>query len=314
MHLQEQIESSVETIPGVQSDSFAFFTFNEGAWTDEVLFQGIPRTPANGDQVFFNNVGNGFFSTMGIPVVAGRTFDGHDTQTSPKVAVINQTMARRFFPNGSPIGHRFGIGEVPDHPGDIEVIGVVKDAKYTELNEGTQMAAYLPCTQSPGFYGTFAVRYAPGTNKYEIISRIRSSIAQINANILVDRVGSLEDQVDQSIATYSLIARLSSFFGILAVFLACVGIYGLLSYSVARRTSELGIRLALGAQSQALLWMIRAQAAKPRRSRKRSAVPAPRRQAAVTESVCHPGSFHPLKAQVGLRTLQTASRRSPLFG
>jgi predicted permease len=256
VHLQEQIESSVQTIPGVQSDSFAFFTFNEGAWTDEVLFQGVARTPDNDKNVFFNNVGNGFFSTMGISLIAGRTFNVQDTQTSPKVAVINESMARRFFPGVSPIGHRFGIGEVPDHPGEFEVIGVVKDSKYTELVEGHEMAAYLPCTQSPGFYGNFAVRYAAGANKSEIISRTRSAIAGMNANILVNSVGSLEEQVDESIATQSLIARLSSFFGMLAVFLACMGIYGLLSYSVARRTSELGIRMALGAQSPALLWMV----------------------------------------------------------
>ena len=256
VRLQEQIEGRVQAIPGVQSDSFSFFTFNQGAWTDEVLFQGIPRTPKNGEEVFFNITGNGFFSTMGIPLIAGRTFNAQDMQNSPKVAVINETMARRFFPNGSAIGQRFGIGETPDHPGEFEVIGVVKDAKFTALDEGTLMAAYLPCTQSPGFFGNFAVRYAPGANRQEIVSRTRRAIAEINSNILVNSVGSLEEQVDDSIATQSLIARLSSFFGILAVFLACIGIYGLLSYSVARRTSELGIRLALGAQSHTLLWMI----------------------------------------------------------
>jgi predicted permease len=254
--LQEQIEGRVQAIPGVQSDSFAFFTFNEGAWTDEVLFQGTPRTPGNGEQVFFNITGNGFFSTMGIPLIAGRTFSVQDMQNSPKVAVINETMAHRFFPNGPAIGHRFGIGETPDHPGEFEVIGVVKDAKFTALGEGTLMGAYLPCTQSPGFFGNFAVRNAPGANRQEIVSRTRRAIAEVNSNILVNSVGSLEEQVDDNIATQSLIARLSSFFGIIAVFLACIGIYGLLSYSVARRTSELGIRLALGAQSRMLLWLI----------------------------------------------------------
>jgi predicted permease len=256
VRLQEQIESRVQTIPGVQSDSFAFFTFNEGAWTDEVLFQGVPRTPKNGEQVFFNITGNGFFSTMGIPLIEGRTFNAQDMQNSPKVAVINETMARRFFPNGSAIGHRFGIGETPGHPVEFEVIGVVKGSKFTALTEGTLMAAYLPCSQSPGFYGNFAVRYAPGANRQEIISRTRRAIAEINSNILVNSVGSLEEQVDGSIATQSLIARLSSFFGFIAVFLACIGIYGLLSYSVARRTNEFGVRLALGAQSHMLLWMV----------------------------------------------------------
>jgi ABC-type antimicrobial peptide transport system permease subunit len=118
------------------------------------------------------------------------------------------------------------------------------------------MAAYFPCTQNPGFYGNFAVRYAPGANRQEIVSRTRRAIAEVNSNILVNNVGSLEEQVDGSIATRSLLARLSGFFGFIAVFLGCIGIYGLLSYSVARRTSEFGVRLALGARSHMLLWMI----------------------------------------------------------
>ena len=256
VRLQEQIEGRVQAISGVRSDGFAFFAFNDGGWSDRVLFQGVPGTPANRESVSFNITGNGFFSAMGIPLIEGRTFNSEDRGNSPKVAVINQTMARRFFPNSSPIGHRFAIGETPDHPGEIEVIGVVKDSKYYTLDEGPVMEAYFPCTQSPGFFGNFVVRYAPGANPGEIISRIRPAIAEINSNILVNSVTSLEEQVDRSIAKQSLIAQLSAFFGILAVFLACIGIYGLLSYSVARRTSELGIRLALGAQSHALLWLI----------------------------------------------------------
>jgi predicted permease len=256
VRLQEQIEQRVRAIPGVQSNSFAFFAFNDGGWSDQVLFQGVPRTPANGKAVNFNITGNGFFSAMSIPLVEGRTYNSQDLQNSPKVAVINQTMARRFFPNRSAIGQHFGIGETPDHLGEIEVIGVVKDAKYFALDEGSRMAAYFPCSQSPGFFGNFIVRYGPGANRQEIVSRTRAAIAEINSNILVNTVTSLQEQVDRSIATQSLIARLSGFFGILAVFLACIGIYGLLSYSVARRTSELGIRVALGAQSLNLLWMV----------------------------------------------------------
>lgn len=256
VHLQEQIEQHVQSIPGVKADSFAFFTFNEGGWTSPILFQGVPRTAENGRDASFNNVGNGFFKAMGIPLLAGRAFNDHDTQTSPQVAVINETMARRFFPSGSAIGHRFGFGDDPAHSNQIEVIGLVKDAKYFGLTEEPRMAAYFPCTQAPGFYGNFVVRYAPNTNRQLLVSQIRAAIAQVNSNILVNNVSSLEEQVDQSIASQSLIARLSAFFGALAVFLSCIGIYGLLSYSVARRTGELGIRLALGAQSNSLLWMI----------------------------------------------------------
>jgi len=254
--LEEQIEGRVRAIPGVQSDSFAFVVFHDGGWSDQVLFQGIPRTPANGQDVSFNIVGNGFFSAMGIPLIAGRTFNSEDRRNSPKVAVINQTMARRFFPNRSPIGQRFAIGETPDHPADIEVIGVVKDARYFTLNEGRMMEAYFPCTQNPGFLSNFVVRYAPNANPQEIISPVRHAIAAINPNILVDNVSSLEEQVDRTLARQSLIAQLSAFFAALAVLLACVGIYGLLSYSVARRTGELGIRLALGAPMSRLLWTV----------------------------------------------------------
>ena len=254
--LQQQIEERVRAIPGVHSDSFAFVVFHDGGWSDQVLFQGIPRTPANGEEVSFNITGNGFFSAMGIPLIAGRTFNSEDRQNSPKVAVINQTMARRFFPNSSPIGRRFAIGETPDHPADIEVIGVVKDARYFTLNEGPMMEAYFPCTQNPGFFSNFVVRYAPNANSQEITSPVRHAIAALNPNILVDHVTSLEEQVDRTLARQSLIAQLSTFFAVLAVLLACIGVYGLLSYSVARRTSELGIRLALGAPLSTLLWTI----------------------------------------------------------
>jgi ABC-type antimicrobial peptide transport system permease subunit len=118
------------------------------------------------------------------------------------------------------------------------------------------MEAYFTCAQAPGFYSNLIVRYAPGADRRQIVSSVRGAIAQINPNILVNDVITLDEQIDRSIATQALIARLSSFFGVLAVFLACIGVYGLFSYSVARRTSELGIRVALGAQSYALLWMI----------------------------------------------------------
>jgi len=189
---------------------------------------------------------------MGIQLVEGRLFNAQDTQSSNKVAVINETMARRFFPNGSAIGHRFGIGEIPDHPGEKEVIGVSKMPSTPRSTKDAD-GSLFPCTQNPGFFGNFVVRYAPGANRQEIISRARHAIAEINSNILVNNITSLEEAGERFHCNANADARLSTFFGIVAVFLACIGIYGLLSYSVARRTSEFGIRLALGARSHMLL-------------------------------------------------------------
>jgi ABC-type antimicrobial peptide transport system permease subunit len=163
-------------------------------------------------------------------------------------------MQRQIFPNESAIGHHFGRGNDIAHASDIEIIGVVKDAKSVSLTDRKRMAAYVPYSQNSQGFGNFSVRYSG--DKAPIIAAVRQTLAEINPNILVPNVYSLEDQVAGSIATQRLIAQLSAFFGTLAVFLACLGIYGLMSYSVLRRTNEIGIRLALGAQTPRLLWMV----------------------------------------------------------
>ena len=252
--LQQQIEERVQSLPNVQAASFSMFTFNQGVWSDDVTMQGVPRTPENGQDVLYNVVGRNFFSTFGLPLLAGRGFTAQDTLKSPLVAIVNQTMARRFFPNQSPLGHRFGLGEDPAYSGDIEIIGVVKDAKYSTLGEDPEMAAYFPYQQHIQYFSNFSVRYTG--DPHPAIAAIRRAIPEVNSNVLVSSVSTLAEQVDNSIATQKLIAQLSAFFGALAVFLACIGIYGLLSYSVLRRTNEIGIRLALGAQTNTLRWMV----------------------------------------------------------
>ena len=252
--LYQQIEQRVSAEPGVRAASISFFTFNQGAWDDPVVVQG--RSPLSGidNDVIHNVVGPGYFSTLGIPLLVGRVFGGHDTATSPKVAVINETMARQFFPGGSPIGRRFGIGDDPKHSNDIEVVGVVKDAKYMSLRERLWPAAYYPYTQRMGYYYNFEVRYSG--NPQAIIAEVRNAIGEVDRSLPVSYQSTLAQQVEHSIASQTLIARLSSFFGLLAVLLACVGIYGLMSYAVTRRTNEIGVRMALGAGRLSVLWMV----------------------------------------------------------
>ncbi len=252
-NLYQQIEQRVSAQPGVRAASVSFFTFNQGAWGDDVIVHGRGPTPQNNHNVIHNVVGPGYFTTMGIPLLVGRLLSPHDTATSTKVAVINETMARQFFPGGSPIGRRFDIDDAK-HDSNIEVVGVVKDAKYMRLREMPYPAAYYPYTQINGYYNDFEVRYSG--DPAAIISEVRRAVGEVDRSLPITYENTLAQQVDQSIASETLTARLSAFFGLLAVFLACIGIYGLMSYAVTRRTNEIGIRMALGAGRSTVLWMV----------------------------------------------------------
>jgi predicted permease len=200
-----------------------------------------------------NTVGPDYFAAMGIPLTMGRWFGPQDTDTSQKVAVISEMMAQRFFPNRSPIGARFGISG-PESGDRIEIIGVVKDIKTLSLTENPRPMAYYPYSQGSGFINNFVVRFsgAPET----VVPQIRRAIQDVNRNLPIDEVVSLSEQVGRSLVQQKLIARLGAFFGLLALLLACIGLYGVLSYSVARRSNEIGIRMALGAQRGNVLWLV----------------------------------------------------------
>jgi predicted permease len=162
-------------------------------------------------------------------------------------------MARKFFPNGSPLGQRFGTGP-PTSPEDIEVIGVVKDAKYGTLKEDFIPMAFYPYTQVPDVLGNLVVRFSGPSSA--VVPQIRQQIKQIDRNLPVDDVVSLSDHIGRSLVQQKLVARLGTFFGLLALLLACIGLYGVMSYGVARRTNEIGIRMALGARGLSVLWLV----------------------------------------------------------
>jgi predicted permease len=254
VNLQQRIEDRVQAVPGVQAASFSCFSFNQGMWSNDVSVQGIPPSPENSQDVLFNIVGRGFFSTRSLPIVAGRGFDAIDKADSPKVAIVNETMAQRFFPDSSAVGHRFGMGGDESHIGDIEIVGVVKNAKYVSLQEEPAAAAYFPFSQHMQYLFNFEVRYTG--EAAQVIPAVRRAIAEVNPNIPINSISTLAEQVEESTANQRLIARLSAFFGLLAAFLVCIGIYGLLSHAVARRTSEIGVRMALGARRRDVLWLI----------------------------------------------------------
>jgi predicted permease len=253
--LYEEIEGGVSAIPGVHAASFCFFTFNQGAWSEDAWTPEESTEAKSNREVLYNKIGTGFFSAMGLKLSAGRTFDRRDTENSPKVAVINETMARLFFPNESPLGHWFRMDGPDAKPeNDRIVVGVVRDAKYMGVKERRWPAAYLPYMQQPGYLWDFEVRYSG--NAQATVAAVRQVIHDVDPRLPVTGADTLAEQVDRSVVDQRLTAQLSSFFSVVALFLACIGIYGLMSYAVVHRTSEIGIRVALGAQRRQVLRLI----------------------------------------------------------
>jgi predicted permease len=254
---QEMLES-LRKVPGVQSASSSMIAPLSGSsWDQFAHAEGYAGTSPDDMLTYFNRVSPQYFRSMGIPLLVGRDFNEHDDLHSPNVLIVSESTARHFFGSVNALGKTINL----DRPGadrtlyPYEIIGVVKDAKYAQIDEKPLRVAYMPAAQDPEPWPNMSFEVRPQVPGQRLIPELRAAIAQVNRAASLD-FGSLETQVDDYLLRPRAVALLSTAFGLLALLLAIVGLYGVTSYSVARRKGEIGIRMALGEQRRSVIWLM----------------------------------------------------------
>ncbi|MBV9224868.1 MAG: ABC transporter permease [Acidobacteriaceae bacterium] len=263
--LYREMYARLNALPGVKSASFSFYSpFNNCCSGFSVSVEGYSPKPGEQMQARLNRVSPGYFQTLGTKVLLGRTFDEQDGAGSRRVAVVTEEFVRRFLPKGNPIGRRFGIGG-ERNASDLEIVGVVANAKYDRPREELMPMAFFPLLQersSSSYPSTDESKFAhvievrSAVLPETVVAEVRHVLAEVDPGLPVLRVSTLSDNINLMLNQENVVAALALFFGLVALVLSCLGLYGLMAYTVQRRTSEMGIRMALGASRASVIGMM----------------------------------------------------------
>jgi predicted permease len=262
-----QLLESLRSIPGMQSVGLASQRILEdNEWDSGMSVEGFtPDKPDNHAQPYMNQISSNYFATLGVPIVVGRDFTSNDNREIkhspdafgwvPITVMINEKFAKKYFAGRNPIGLHIGFGTDPGTPTDMEIIGVVKDIKYTNLRDDIPPQAYLPYLGSR-YLGGMTIYLRTIVDPNQLMSAVRSKVRDMDSNLPIYAMRTSEVQINNSLSTERMIASLSAVFGFLATLLAVIGLYGVMAYTVAQRTREVGIRMALGAARGNVIWLV----------------------------------------------------------